>query len=172
MVNEIRIETGLARDRHVSDRTLLARLDMSDDKMIVSIGCDRLHPFSFEFAMWEHTVYELENLAAALQFVALGKLPENYPMASPDVLIGPTIHLCPSVNVEVGHPGIGSEGQSAVFYCSALDSRVAKRRLILLDVISNNHGGQLRMEIDDALNLSEELFHVARVLAARFVGNV
>jgi hypothetical protein len=165
----IRIESGPAKDEHVSDSFLLATLEFTAARMTVSVGADGGPEGRLVCRIWEHTVYELENLACALRLAAEGGVPKSFRVPSPDVLIGPHVDLWPAVTVEVGHPGIGRRGRGATFHCCAKASPFAKRRLVFLDAICDRRAEQMVLEAEDALKLAAEVYRQAKALAPRFV---
>jgi hypothetical protein len=166
---EIRIECGKAKDKFVSDCFLLARLEFSEDEMTVTVEGPRGASCSVVCQIWEHTVYELENLAVALKVAGQGRLDDKLRVKASNVLIGPEITLMRALSVGLGQPLPGKTGTRAEFICSAANSGFAKRRLVFLDVICGRCGAQMAMEVEEALRLSEVLYGQARALARDFL---
>jgi hypothetical protein len=168
-MKKIKIKTGTGRDRHASDSVTLANLEFTSTQMFIAIGEGSPPPPKHACRLWEHTIYELENLAAAFYLAASGELPRSYIVPSPEMLIGPSIHLSPAVVVELGHKGIGRSGPTALFYCYRRESALAKRRLVYADAVLDGRSQQAIFEVESALETSQNLFRCAEVLAPRFV---
>lgn len=167
-MHTIHIASGAAPDRHSADNKLVATLEFEDDKMIVSaVGADG-NQVRREARIWEHTVYELENLATALWLVAGDELARLPSQRSKDCLIGPEINLRPAIRLGIGNPDLGMGSSGAWLYCtSGFDPVGAKRVLVRVALAWDGIGGATLMEVDHAAALADKIYEVAKFLATR-----
>lgn len=147
---------------------LLVKLQFSETQMRVVAGAAGEEVCLHICSLWEHTVYELEQLSNALRVAALGLL---VPIEVPanEVLIGDKVRLWTALQVEVGHPGIGKTGRGVMFYCSTKDLGALKRRLVHVGALYPGWGQYAVIEVDDALRLSDVLFDQARTLSKQLI---
>jgi len=167
-IEEIRLEAGPPRDKWIAGNLLFARLGFSETSIGVSLG-EGDSGERIVSKLWSQTVFELENLAEGLRFVAQDGLPPYYDVPSRDSLIGPTVRLRPALQFQLGHPGLGKTGLGTLLYCSKAYHRLANRGFV--DIEAMNLSGSLhgRFEIDDVLAFAEKIYDKAKRLAPQFV---
>lgn len=166
---EIQLKSGPAKDRHASDRQLLARICVSDEDLTLWIGDESQGAQPLVAPLWEHAVYELENLSKAFELAASGGMPRHFETMSADCLLGPKVNLWPAVIVEVGHPGANAATLGATFFLCTLDSFIAKRRLVIATVCWEGRCKEVRFEESEALAIASELYDAAKSLAPKLI---
>jgi len=120
--------------------------------------------------IWEHTVYELENIACALWLVSKGELDSPPPQRSIDCLIGPVVNLKSAIWQGIGNPDLGCGSSRALVYCgSRYDPVGAKRIVVDVAVVWDGIGRAAVMEVEDASALSDAFYELAKFLAPKFV---
>jgi len=162
-------KTGSARDKYACDNYLFARIEFTNAEMAVSVGPDCREDDKVSSRLWSHTVFELENLAIGLRFVALGGLPQHYEVPSRESLIGPSVGLCPALEFQLGHPGIGVDGWGTMIYCSMRRNRPADRSLVEVAALNERRSARATFEVDEVLGFAEELYDQAKRIAAKYV---
>lgn len=155
-------EDGEPRDRFVE-------LEFTNLTLTVSLAPDGPLGVRAVSQLWSHTAYELEKLVESLSFVLRDELPQFYEVRSKEMLIGPKVGLQPSLQVQIGHPGIGSPGRGAVFYVSKLRSGRRGPDLIEVEVTCAGRAVHGSFGVDVIAEFSELLYDQAKRLAERFV---
>ncbi len=87
----------------------LLRVELSEHVFNLWIGEGGITP-NVQAVPWEHTIYELENLACALRLAAQGGNEKPILVETKVARFGAQANLTPAIIVELGHPGIGKEG--------------------------------------------------------------
>lgn len=156
----IDLRTASALDSHVSDRMVLAQIERNEETLRITLGEEQV--VSHEWRLWEHTVYELENLACALRYAADGGIPKGFVLSLDNVLIGPEVRLWPAVVVEVGHPGISEPGRGVMFHIFVKEPGIVKRRRVFCSATFGHYCQEAIFEVADTIRLSEEVYELAR----------
>lgn len=109
-------------------------------------------------------VFELERLSEALIYVARGRLQSPSPIPSRDMLVGPLIHLRPSISCLVG---------LTAFYVTPLHLPSRRRDRgdsaeLVVTAQFGQRGARATLEVADAFRLGEELYEAAFNLDSAF----
>ncbi len=158
---DLTLQAGAATDRYVRGDFLFLHLGFSQTAMTVSVGQDCPEELRVVSKLWSQTVWELENLAEGMRFVALGGLPSSYAVPSRDMLVGPTVRLWPALQFQLGHPGIGIDGRGTMLFCSTRLVRSARQSLVYLEAMNDYRSERATFEIEDVLAFAEELSELA-----------
>lgn len=172
MKNELKLVSGATQNWDGRANSLFLTLEFSDSEMTITLGPDGSDGKRWVSMLWSHTVYELEKLSEGLTYVALGSLPETYPVPSRDILIGPTVGLFPALWFQMGHPGIGMPGQGVMLYCWSKFNPLARRRLVDLEGTLEGRAMDATFEVDDVLDFAEDAYQVAKALEPKLMPSV
>jgi len=156
----LKLQTGPAKDKWVSNNFEFAAVKFSETEIIVSLGPNCPPNEQDISGLWEHTVYQLENLSAGLKVVATGNLPKSFNVKSKDLLLGPVVRLLPALHFELG---------CTQFFCWRRTPFKYERFVVDLRAIFESRVSQATFEIVDILEISDKLYTQAKNLAEKFV---
>jgi hypothetical protein len=155
----------LAAERAVDeyvDATQIARLDLANGRLAVEVGADCTANEADITDLTGQTVFELERLSEALIYVAGGKLEHPKAIRSRDMLVGPLVHLRPSVTCLVG---------LTAFYITPIHLPGRARRqeaghadIVLLTAQFRHRGARGGLELSDAVRLGQAIYEEAHSL--------
>lgn len=137
--------TPLAELSIVESRLEIALVGLGDGPLIC--GCE----------IWEHTIYELEGLSAALRQAAAGPFPELFEAPTPNSQIGTFHDLSLAVYMELGYsleePGAG---RARVFCSSRMWGPRSQEHLgIAIEVAVSGAYGEVVVEPSHAVELAD-----------------
>jgi hypothetical protein len=156
-MKQIALKSGQARDKWIIGDQTLAVFELYGGVVSISIGAECPENERNVFEATSHTVFELENLAEGLTFVALSGLPYRFEVLSKDTLLGPVVHLWPALRLPLGDSEI---------YCSLRKHPLAKRDFVDIQVGFGSRAGYASFEVDDILTYSQMFYDWAKSIAA------
>ena len=145
----------------------LDQIGVTTEDLVVTASREGGASFVWRSQLWSQTLFELENLAEGLRFLAEGKLQPYIEVPSKDGLVGPRVGLRPALTFQLGHPGIGKPGRGVILYCSEIGPR-RKFGPLELELIIGTESFCTQVTRADALTLASELYEQAEALSARF----
>jgi len=164
---------GYASSRPEStEELLIARLTYDDKSLTVILGAGSEAESQHTVDMWEHGVYELQQLACAVEVVSQWPVKKVVKAKPRDELLGPNSQLSVAIHIEVGHPGINKPHEAVKFYLFPMRSRVVKNmRPLGIEVAGLGLSYKGFLSLEEATSLAKQLYDAALELAPTHIIN-
>lgn len=157
MINQNRISiSGRAIPYHPDNEIIpLAEISIDDSRLEVTLLSNPEGPVRCSCEIWEHTIYELEQLSATLRLAAAGPFPPTFKAPTPESRIGLVANLSLAVVLEIGYSLEVPGAARARFFCSSRTWGSARRHGVSIGMALSGRFGEVVVEPQQAVELAD-----------------